>query len=92
MKHLNESINDFEKVTRSQAKKGFKKYGKALDPMDNYSWINMAKEEAVDLYQYLHAQEQVNQVIAERIRVRTKDEEILFWCDVLEGRNVEKKS
>lgn len=49
-------LEEVEEVAVAQDEFGYKKYGKYLDPMDNYDWINMATEEYVDLGKYLAAE------------------------------------
>lgn len=87
MNHLEDTIQDFEKVSREQAEKGMTKYGQPLNPMDSYSWIRMAKEEAIDQYQYLHALEKKLSFALDKIRRSSDREEINFWCDEMEGKN-----
>lgn len=43
-------------VMIKQDEKGIRKYGKPLDPMDNYDWLVMAKEEAADMLKYFEAE------------------------------------
>ncbi|MEK3909650.1 hypothetical protein [Oceanobacillus sp. FSL W7-1309] len=43
MSHLEKSIASFRETATSQAQKGIKKYGKPLEPLDNYNWLDMAK-------------------------------------------------
>lgn len=40
----------------SQDEFGHGKYGKYLDPDDDYDWLNMAEEEYVDLGKYFYAE------------------------------------
>lgn len=92
MKHLNESIKEFDRVARVQEKKGIMKYGQALDPLDRYDWLEMAKEELVDAFKYLQAEKEKRTFILDKIRKSNDKEDIKFWCDELEGRNGAKKS
>lgn len=92
MKHLNKSIKEFDRVARSQERKGVMKYGKALDPLDRYDWLNMVKEESVDGFKYLQAEIEKREFILNKIRKLTDNEEIHFWCDELEGNNGANKS
>jgi len=50
---------DYERVTIKQRGKGFEKYGRHLENVgfEEKNWIEMAKEEAIDLFQYLKKQE-----------------------------------
>lgn len=57
MKHLHDTLIDFSSVAHSQEQKGIKKYGQPLDPDDSYDWLEMAKEEQVDGYKYLLAEQ-----------------------------------
>lgn len=66
--HLKHTIAEFEKTAISQEEKGIEKYGKPLNPIDNYDWLDMADEEAVDLYKYLHAEKVKRKFIANQIR------------------------
>lgn len=43
-------------VMVKQDEKGINKYGKPLNPMDNYDWLEMAKEEAADMLKYFEAE------------------------------------
>lgn len=87
MKHLNNSISEFDRVARFQERKGIMKYGKALDPLDKCNWLEMAKEESVDGFKYLQAEIEKRKFILNKIRKLTDNEEIHFWCDELEGKN-----
>jgi len=70
-----------------------KKYGQPLDPSDSYEWIEMAKEEFVDGYKYLLA-EQVrrNRVIDDIRQIMRTDvkpdvyDKINSLLNKLEGR------
>lgn len=55
-KHLKRSIISFGNTANAQEEKGIKKYGKPLDPMDDYDWLDMATEELVDAFKYLEAE------------------------------------
>lgn len=94
MKHLRKSISEFDRVAKEQEKKGIMKYGKALDPLDRYDWLEMAKEEQVDGFKYLQAEIEKRKFIVNKIRnlLKYKTEwihydEIEFWLDELEGKN-----
>ncbi|KGX84465.1 hypothetical protein [Pontibacillus litoralis] len=66
--HLRRSIAEFSGVAISQEEKGVAKYGKPLDPRDNYNWLEMAKEELVDGFKYLEAERVKRQRSVARIR------------------------
>ena len=68
MNHLEHSINSFAKSATSQEEKGIQKYGKPLNPLDNYDWLEMAKEEQVDGFKYLEAEKVKRNYIAQEIR------------------------
>ncbi|WP_277679240.1 hypothetical protein [Gracilibacillus dipsosauri] len=73
MEHLQSSINEFQKVAESQEFKGLKKYGKPVYPLDNYDWLDMANEEIVDAFKYLHAERVKRKHIAREIRLLIKE-------------------
>jgi len=66
------------------------KYGKALDPLDRYDWLQMCTEELVDAFKYLQAEKEKRTFILNKIRKANDKEEINFWCDELGGKNNEK--
>lgn len=68
MKHLENTVVDFTERAYEQENKGIKKYGKALDPLDDYDWLTMAAEEQVDGYKYLLAEMEKRKYIASEIR------------------------
>lgn len=86
IKHLHRTIKDFESVAKSQEEKGIAKYGKPLDPMDNYDWLEMANEELVDAYKYFMAEKVKRQYCINKIRQLTNDQSIHSILDELEGR------
>jgi len=86
MKHLNDTIDKFAEKAKSQEEKGLVKYGKPLDPLDDYDWLEMANDEMVDGYKYLVAEKEKRKFIAGKIRNLTGNTEILFWLDQLEGK------
>lgn len=53
--HTSRTFDRLMKVAKSQDEFGHQKYGKYLDPEDDYDWIAMAEEELADLMKYLHA-------------------------------------
>lgn len=76
MVHLSELIKDFKNNAETQEEKGIKKYGQALNPLDDYDWLEMAKEELVDAYKYLHAEHVKRKHIVAEIKKLTDDKEI----------------
>lgn len=91
--HLNKTIEEFDYIANSQEKKGIAKYGKPLDPLDNYDWLEMANEELVDGYKYLIAEKEKRNFIVNKIRTllnykinETSKTEINHWLDRLEGK------
>jgi|SRR5690625_4111655 len=57
MLNFKNSIDKFVKVAESQERKGIEKYGQRLDPLDNkHDFLEMALEEQVDGFKYLHAE------------------------------------
>ncbi|WP_158681501.1 hypothetical protein [Microbulbifer pacificus] len=68
MKHLENTVVDFTERATEQEMKGIKKYGKALDPLDDYDWLTMAAEEQVDGYKYLLAEMKKREYVVEGIR------------------------
>ncbi|GGN64503.1 hypothetical protein [Oceanobacillus indicireducens] len=91
MEHLEKVNKKFSETAYLQEMKGIQKYGKPLDPMDNYDWLEMAAEEQVDGYKYLIAEMEKRKFVAERIRTITErcdyqvKMEINHWLDELEG-------
>lgn len=86
LEHLQNTIVSFTETAKKQEDKGIAKYGKPLDPLDNYDWLKMAKEEQVDGYKYLEAEIAKRKFICNKIRKLTNNTEILFWLDELEGK------
>lgn len=85
MEHLKNTVYKFFDVAKSQEEKGIKKYGQALDPLDDYDWLEMAVEEQVDGFKYLHAEQVKRKHIANEIRKLTDDKRIHKLLDQLEG-------
>ncbi|OEH53014.1 hypothetical protein AQ616_18415 [Oceanobacillus sp. E9] len=77
--HLQNSIVSFAETARSQEDKGISKYGKKLDPLDGYDWLQMAKEEQVDGFQYLEAEAVKRKHIATRIRALIEHSTLARW-------------
>lgn len=87
MQHLKDSIKAFEDVATDQEYKGLEKYGQPLNPLDNYDWLAMAKEESADEFKYLHAEQVKREFVVDKIRKLSRgNTEIEFWLDVLEGK------
>ena len=93
MKHLHDTLIDFAHVANEQEKKGIKKYGQPLDPDDSYDWLEMAKEEQVDGYKYLLAEQVRRNRVIDDIRQIIKTgvhpdvyEKINSLLNELEGR------
>ena len=81
------------RVANEQEEKGMKKYGQPLNPLDDYDWLDMARQEQVDGYKYLEAEIVKRRFIVGKIRrlLNYKNNsvskvEINYWLDVLEGR------
>lgn len=91
--HLENVKRQFVYVANQQERKGIEKYGKPLNPSDDYDWVDMAIEELVDATKYMLAEkhkrqekEELHNFIANKVRRLTDDPEIEFWMDKLEGR------
>src|SRR5690625_7917232 len=61
MEHLHNTLIKFSQVAHEQEEKGIAKYGKPLDPADDYDWIEMAIEEQVDGFKYLLAEKRIRE-------------------------------
>ena len=93
-KHLNHTIKEFTDVAESQEfDKGIPKYGKPLDPLDNYDWLDMEFEELVDAIKYNRAEKVKRNFAIGKIRYLSEthcdagaNEEIKFWLDFMEGK------
>ena len=89
--HLEHTKDEFIKTANSQERKGILKYGKPLEPMDDYDWLDMEAEELVDAFKYNRAEKAKRKFVSERIRTIAErcdyqvKSEILHWLDVLEG-------
>lgn len=66
---LTEAEKFFDSVVQERRAKGRTTYGKGLDHKDEYDWNRMAMEEAMDLAQYLAAE---NTRLRDRIAQQTK--------------------
>lgn len=76
----------FNNTANDQEQKGIKKYGKPLNPLDNYNWLEMCLEEQVDGAAYIVAEMDKRSYVCERIRMRTNDDYIHGLLDLLEGK------
>ena|SRR5690625_2599520 len=85
--HLENTVIKFAIEAQVQEDKGIDKYGKPLDPLDNYDWLKMASEELVDAYKYLNAEQEKIKHIIKSIRELTDDKKINLLLDELEGKN-----
>lgn len=92
IEHVQLSIEDYTNTIHSQAEKGLEKYGQAMDPLDDYDWLEMATEELIDGHQYVVAEKRKREYIVSKIRRLLdmhnyqSDGEIHFWLDKLEGK------
>lgn len=66
---LTEAEKFFDTVVKERRAMGRKKYGHGLEHTDDYDWNRMAMEEAMDLAQYLAAE---NTRLRDRIAQQTK--------------------
>jgi hypothetical protein len=92
--HLRNTKEEFNLVADEQELKGIEKYGKPLDPIDNYDWIEMAKQEQVDGFKYLIAEQKKRTYAINRIRGQLDrefiDVELIrYWLDWMEGKTNE---
>ena len=69
MSELTEAEKFFDSVVEERRSKGRQTYGKGLTHTDEYDWNRMAMEEAMDLAQYLAAE---NTRLRDRIAQQTK--------------------
>ena len=86
MEHLQDSVDQFTQVALSQEKKGIQKYGQPLNPLDSYDWLDMASQELVDGFKYLHAEQVKRAEICAKIRRLVDKPEVLRLLDELEGK------
>lgn len=94
MDHLHNTLIKFADVAHSQEEKGISKYGYPLDPNESkHDWLEMAVEEIVDGFKYLHAEQVRRKSIVDEIREVIKYEvlphkydEIINLLDKLEGK------
>lgn len=85
----------FEEQLNNQNEKGMEKYGQSLDPLDGrYCFLQMAMEEQVDGFQYLHAEQIKRKHVADQIRAIIKHntipmvhDQITVLLDQLEGKH-----
>ena len=91
--HLQRSKREFDLMANEQERKGIEKYGKPLEPMNNYDWLKMCVQEQVDGFKYLVAEQEKRRFVADKIQAIVNDRcdeevalEVNHWLDVLEGR------
>lgn len=72
-KNFEKSIVKFIEVAKSQEEYGINKYGQPLNPLDNYDWLEMALEELVDGFKYLHAEQVKRRHVIKQIRKVIRD-------------------
>lgn len=92
MEHLEYAKELFNQSADDQEEKGMEKYGQALEPLDNYCWLDMAIQEQTDGFKYLAAEKVKREFVVGKIRklLDYKENsvsrvEINHWLDVLEG-------
>lgn len=81
---LEKTIFSFGKTARTQEMKGIEKYGHELQPHENkYDWLEMAKEELVDGFKYLTAEQERRDKLVKEI-----ESELVYvmQCDSFEKR------
>lgn len=66
--HLENTKIAINEVADSQEDKGIKKYGKPLNPLDNYDWLDMEFEELIDAAKYNRAEKAKRNHNVERLR------------------------
>lgn len=49
-------MDRMEGTMNSQDEFGLEKYGKPLDPMDDYDWLDMAEQEIADMIKYFNCE------------------------------------
>lgn len=59
--------NDLLKTMIEQDEKGMDKYGKELNPMDDYDWLDMAQQEIADLVKYVQAEKVRRNIILDEV-------------------------
>lgn len=93
MTFLQKTSKFFSLLAEQQELKGIKKYSKELDPLElKYDWLQMASEEQVDGFKYLHAEMEKREFITVKIKgtlINQVDDniydEVLFWLNTLNG-------
>jgi hypothetical protein len=64
MTFLHKVLTQFNQAATAQELKGLEKYGHELQPMDpKWDWLKMAKEELVDGFKYLAAEQERREII-----------------------------
>lgn len=79
--HTTRTFDRILRIAKKQDDFGYGKYGKYLDPEDDYDWLMMAEEELVDLTKYLNAAREARDI-----------ENILFYKRVLVCQNLLKEA
>lgn len=65
--HTARATDRIIRVAKSQDDFGYKKYGKYLDPEDDFDWLEMAEEELVDLMKYLNAERESRSIDRDKL-------------------------
>jgi len=60
-------VDRIENVMNSQDSFGLEKYGKPLDPLDDYDWLGMAEEELADALKYFNAEREKRNAFIESV-------------------------
>ena len=90
---LEKVISQFSKTARTQELKGIEKYGHELQPMENkYDWLEMAKEELIDGFKYLAAEQErrdklianAESLILQSLRCKTLGSRCCYLTEALE--------
>lgn len=66
--HLENTKLAINEVADSQEDKGIEKYGKPLNPLDDYDWLDMEFEELIDAAKYNRAEKVKRNYHVERLR------------------------
>ncbi len=91
------SLLQLKQVMQQQDEYGIRKYGKELDPKDNYNWLMMFMEEMADGMKYIQCEmENKTDVIRilngalQVLHAETKDTYIRFALEILTKTNTGK--
>lgn len=76
----------FNNISDKQDEKGLKKYGKPINPLDDYNWNDMAIEELVDSIKYVVANKKKTELTIDKV---VKELEAIRY-DILFGEKVNK--